>query len=97
MKELAKLGRWSGGTAPTGYVVERVKEGTKTISYLKLMESEADNIREFFSKYAQDYTAFEISKYFAAKGFQYKFNIIYNVLSIRNFWIFLKYSTLNLV
>jgi Site-specific recombinases, DNA invertase Pin homologs len=81
MKELAKLGRWSGGTAPTGYIVEKVKEGTKIVSYLKLMESEADNIREIFLKYSQGYTAFEISKFFESKGFQYKFNIIYNMIT----------------
>jgi len=81
MKELAKLGHWSGGTAPIGYIVEKIKEGNKTVSYLKLMESEVDNIREIFLKYAQGYTAFEISKYFGTKGFRYKFNIIYNILT----------------
>jgi DNA invertase Pin-like site-specific DNA recombinase len=81
MKELAKLGRWSGGTPPTGYIVEKVREGSKTISYLKLVESEANNIREIFLKYSQGYTALEISKYFATKGFRYNFKVIYNILT----------------
>lgn len=80
MVELAKLGRWSGGTAPTGYTVERVKENEKSISYLKLIKNEADNIKLIFTKYSQGYTAFEISKYFQTKGYNYKAGKIYGML-----------------
>jgi DNA invertase Pin-like site-specific DNA recombinase len=37
MKELAKLGRWSGGTTPPGYNVEKIQEGSKVSAYLKLI------------------------------------------------------------
>lgn len=81
MRELAKLGRWSGGTAPTGYTIEKTDEGGKIVTYLKLIESEANNIRDVFLKYAQGYTAFEIEKYLQSKGVKYKFNVVYNMLT----------------
>ncbi|MBC2581877.1 recombinase family protein [Clostridium sp. DJ247] len=81
MKELAKLGRWSGGTAPTGYTVEKIQEDNKTFAYLKLIHSEANNIREIFLKYSQGYTAFDISKYFECKGVSYKPQTIYGILT----------------
>jgi site-specific DNA recombinase len=80
MKELAKLGHWSGGTAPTGYSVERIKEGNKNVSYLK-KEKEADNIKEIFKKYASGYTAYEIHKYFKLKGIVYNPATIYGILT----------------
>ncbi|WP_373845480.1 recombinase family protein [Clostridium sp.] len=80
MKELAKMGRWSGGTAPTGYSIERVKEAGKEVSYLK-KEKEADNIKEIFKKYASGYTAFEIHKYFKLKGLKYNPKTIYGILT----------------
>ncbi len=80
MKELAKLGHWSGGTAPSGYSVERIKEGSKYVSYLK-KEKEADNIKEIFKKYASGYTAFEIHKYFKLKGVTYNPKTIYGILT----------------
>lgn len=80
MKELAKLGRWSGGTAPAGYSVERIKENGKEVSYLK-KEKDADNIKLIFQKYASGYTAFEIHKYFKLKGFTYNPKTIYGLLT----------------
>lgn len=80
MRELAKLGRWSGGTAPTGYSVEKVKEEGKEVSYLK-KEREADDVKEIFKKYANGYTAFEIHKYFKLKGLKYNPKTIYGILT----------------
>lgn len=80
MKELAKLGHWSGGTAPTGYSVEKVKEGTKEVSYLK-KEREAGDVKEMFKKYSAGYTAFEIHKYFKLKGLKYNPKTIYGILT----------------
>ncbi|QCH27950.1 recombinase family protein [Clostridium tyrobutyricum] len=80
MRELAKLGRWSGGTAPSGYSVQKVKENGKEVSYLK-KEKDADNIKLIFQKYASGYTAFEIHKYFKLKGFTYNPKTIYGILT----------------
>lgn len=81
MKELAKLGRWSGGTAPAGYTVERISENSKNISYLKLNENEAENIRDIFCKYSQGYTGYEIYKYFESKGLNYKPHVVYDIIT----------------
>jgi DNA invertase Pin-like site-specific DNA recombinase len=81
MKELAKLGRWSGGTTPPGYNVEKIQEGSKVSAYLKLIPGEANNIRDIFLKYSQGYTAFEISQYFESKGILYKPQAIYGILT----------------
>lgn len=80
MRELAKLGRWSGGTAPCGYSIERVHENGKAVSYLK-MNSEANDIKEMFQKYAHGHTAFEISKYFISKGIKHNPKTIYGILT----------------
>lgn len=80
MRELAKLGHWSGGTAPSGYIIESVIENNKTISYLKI-EKSAQNIKEMFLKYSEGYTAFEISKYFETKGIKYNPKTIYGILT----------------
>lgn len=80
MVELAKMGRWSGGSPPSGYSVEKVIENGKTVSYLK-KENDAENIKEIFQKYAQGFTAFEISKYFQQKGIKYNPKTIYGILT----------------
>lgn len=81
MKELAKLGRWSGGTPPTGYTVEKYQEGTKTVAYLKLINEESKNIETIFKMYSQGYTAFEISKHFESIGITYNAKTIYGILT----------------
>lgn len=80
MKELAKLGHWSGGTAPSGYSVEKVHKNGKIVSYLKI-EDEAKDIKEIFKKYANGYTAFEISNHFKLKGIKYNPKTIYGILT----------------
>jgi site-specific DNA recombinase len=49
LKALAKLGRWSGGTPPTGYRSVRVENGDKTAMYLELNNEWKDKI-EFMYK-----------------------------------------------
>jgi DNA invertase Pin-like site-specific DNA recombinase len=80
MCELAKMGRWSGGTPPTGYVVEKVKEGAKNVTYLKLNIEQGNDIKEIFQKYINGYTPLEISRLFKSKGKEYKFYTIYSML-----------------
>ena len=81
MKELAKMGRWSGGTPPTGYTSKKVTENEKKVTYLQLVENEASNIKEIFKLYAKGYTTYEISKDFKDKGLNYPNKTIQNILS----------------
>lgn len=58
MHELAKTGRWLGGTTPTGYVSESVSNitvdgKTKRVCKLALIENEADIVRLIFSKFLE--------------------------------------------
>lgn len=58
MHELAKTGRWLGGTTPTGYASEAVKSITidgkaKKACKLKLIPEEADTIRMIYDLYME--------------------------------------------
>lgn len=58
MHELAKTGRWLGGTTPTGYASESVKSitvdgKTKKACKLKLLPDEAEMIYKIFDLYEQ--------------------------------------------
>jgi len=81
MKELAKIGRWSGGTPPTGYTTVKVMEDTKKVTYLKLIEEESNNIKEIFEKYAAGNSTYQITKDFEQKGLNYPSKTIQNVLN----------------
>jgi len=81
MKELAKLGRWSGGTPPTGYTTEKVIENGKKVTYLKLITEESQYIEEIFKKYADGYTTYKISNEMKKKGFNYPSKTIINILN----------------
>ena len=62
MKELAKIGRWSGGTPPTGYKVLNSLENEKKAVYLELIEDEGVIVKDIFEKYAEGYSSCEIRK-----------------------------------
>ncbi|MGM9612388.1 MAG: recombinase family protein [Butyricicoccus sp.] len=58
MHELAKTGRWLGGTTPTGYTSESVKHvtvdgKTKKACKLKLIPEEAQTVRKIYDLYAE--------------------------------------------
>lgn len=58
MQELAKTGRWLGGTTPTGYVSEAVKSvtvdgKTKKACKLKLIPEEAEIVKTIFDLYLE--------------------------------------------
>lgn len=58
MHELAKTGRWLGGTTPTGYTSESVKRVTvdgksKKVCKLKLIPEEAEIIRKIYTLYGE--------------------------------------------
>ncbi|MEG2412616.1 MAG: recombinase family protein [Clostridium sp.] len=63
MLELGKMGRWSGGTPPTGYrSVSIVNEVGKKETYLQLIPEYVDDIKLIFSMIAAGHTPGQISK-----------------------------------
>lgn len=63
MQALAKLGRWSGGTPPTGYESEIIiNDNGKKECYLKLISEKIPLIKSIFKMAADGYNNFQISK-----------------------------------
>ena len=61
MFELAKLGRWSGGTPPTGYRSVKVIEGGKSAVYLEVIEEYIPLIKNVFYMASKGYTTYQIA------------------------------------
>ncbi len=61
MFELAKLGRWSGGTPPTGYKSVKVIEGGKSAVYLEVIEEYVPLIKKIFYMAAKGYSGYQIA------------------------------------
>lgn len=80
MNELAKMGRWSGGTPPTGYVTKKVLEDGKRVTYLELLEEESNYVIEIFKMYSSGYSTYKISQYFKNKGLNFPNKTILNML-----------------
>jgi len=80
MKELAKMGHWSGGTPPKGYKPKRIKENGKNITHLELIEEDAKDIKEIFKEYALGLSMYKISQNFKAQGKKYPNKTISNIL-----------------
>lgn len=63
MTGLAKMGRWSGGTPPTGYKsVTIINSYGKKETYLDLIPGMEDKIKFIFKRAAEGYTTFQIGK-----------------------------------
>ncbi|MBP1889828.1 DNA invertase Pin-like site-specific DNA recombinase [Clostridium moniliforme] len=62
MNELAKLGRWSGGTPPSGYISESKYINGKKITYLKLLENKKEIIEKIFKLASDNFTTYQIGK-----------------------------------
>lgn len=63
MTELAKMGRWSGGTPPTGYKsITNVNSYGKKETYLDLIPEMEEKIKYIFKRAAEGYTTFQIGK-----------------------------------
>lgn len=62
MSSLAKIGRWSGGTPPTGYRSIRLTNGDKTAMYLELIPEWRVKIQSIFEMTANNHSAHNISK-----------------------------------
>lgn len=62
MVELAKLGRWTGGTPPTGYRSIEINNAEKINVYLELIPEWIDKLQFIFNNIADGYTTFYVSK-----------------------------------
>ena len=62
MESLGRMGRWSGGTPPTGYRVVEVEQHGKKAKYLELDEAVAPLIERMFKLYSTGSTIYEIQK-----------------------------------
>lgn len=89
MRELAKTGRWLGGTTPTGYASDAVKSVTidgkaKKSCKLKLIPEEADIVKTIFDLYeetdSQTITEAELIK----RGIKTKNDRYFTRFSIKN-------------
>lgn len=49
MFELGKMGRWSGGTCPTGYRSVAIENGSKIETYLELIPESSELIQDIFN------------------------------------------------
>ena len=68
MHELAKTGRWLGGTTPTGYASESVQKVTidgkaKKACKLKLIPEEAEIVLKIYNLYLNGYSIKQIKEY----------------------------------
>lgn len=81
MRELAKMGRWSGGTPPKGYTTKKVIENGKKVTYLDLINDEAYIIKDTFKLYAEGYSTYKINKHFKEKGIRLPQKTIQNMLN----------------
>ncbi|MBM7835908.1 recombinase family protein [Clostridium sardiniense] len=62
MNELAKLGRWSGGTTPTGYTTRQEVVGGKKVTYLELINDNKHIVEKIFSLACDGFTTYQIGK-----------------------------------
>ncbi|KEI07065.1 recombinase family protein [Clostridium botulinum] len=62
MNALAKMGRWSGGTAPTGYKSKTININGKKEVYLELIKDKRHMLEIIFQKAADGYTTYQIGK-----------------------------------
>lgn len=68
MRELAKTGKFSGGSAPWGYKIERVIENDKECSYLKLEDDKKYYIEYIFNLYLKEQSQHKVSKILKDQG-----------------------------
>lgn len=88
MHELAKTGRWLGGTTPTGYSSEAIKSvsidgKTKKICKLKLIPEEADLVKTIFDLYIETDSQTKTESELIARGIKTKNGNYFNRYSIK--------------
>ena len=77
MHELAKTGRWLGGTSPTGYVSESIENVTvdgkiRKACKLKLVPEEAETIQQIFKIFLGLNSLTKTETYFIQNGYKTK-------------------------
>lgn len=77
MYELAKTGRWLGGTTPTGYSSEEVKKVTiegkvRTMHKLSIVDNEAEIVKMVFLKFLEYNSLTKTETYLLNNGFKTK-------------------------
>ena len=87
--ELAKSGRWLGGTAPTGYEAQAVskedKGGSKRTSYhLTLIPEEADIVKLLFRKFLETNSVVAVDTYCIQNGIKTKNDKNYSRFTIKS-------------
>ena len=88
MHELAKTGRWLGGTTPTGYASEAVQKITidgksKKACKLKLIPEEADIIRLIYDLYMEHDSLTAVEAELIKRGLKTKNNKLFTRFSIK--------------
>lgn len=89
MHELAKTGRWLGGTTPTGYESEAIEKVTvdgkvKKACKLKTIEEEAQLIRLIFDKFLETNSLTKTDTFLLQNGYLSKNGIRFSRFSIRS-------------
>ena len=89
MHELAKIGRWLGGTTPTGYASESVQKVTidgkaKKACKLKLIPEEAEIVRLIYSLYIEHDSLTSVEAELIKRGLKTKNNKLFTRFSIKS-------------
>ena len=89
MHELAKTGRWLGGTTPTGYASESVQKVTidgkaKKACKLKLIPEEAEIVRLIYSLYIEHDSLTSVEAELIKRGLKTKNNKLFTRFSIKS-------------
>lgn len=88
MRELAKTGRWLGGTTPTGYKSVQLEklnvEGKKKSSYmLEILGNEIETVKTIYSKFMETNSLTQTETFLLNNGFKTKRNKNHSRFSIR--------------
>ncbi len=89
MHELAKTGRWLGGTTPTGYASESVQKVTidgkaKKACKLKLIPEESEIVRLIYSLYIEHDSLTSVEAELIKRGLKTKNNKLFTRFSIKS-------------
>ncbi len=81
MRELAKSGKWTGGTVPFGFTTERVEEGTKKATYLKNDDSKNELVKNIFGYYIETQSMHQVQKWLYNNGIKWCLSTVKNILT----------------
>ncbi len=89
MHELSKTGRWLGGTSPTGYKSEEVKDVTidgkiKKACMLEIIPEEADIIKQIYKVFLETNSLTKTETYFIQNGYKTKNEKLFTRFALRN-------------